>query len=272
MDVYGSGNNFAHGHFCYGPQYRANFEEGIRRNAEQCDSLQTFIVTHSLGGGTGSGVGTYILKLLDELYPEIYRFSACVFPSEENDVVTSPYNSVLATKELIEHADCVLPIDNQALQSFAALEASQAQRREKLHRGTRAPSVSGVTGAGTGAGKSKSERDKGFDEMNLVAARMLCHLTSSARFSGDMNVDLNEICTNLVPFPRQHFLMTALSPQRAHANSSMNSHGSAGSSGFNGASSSSAASANSKATIQRAFSGEQTSLFPVYCQYEIISL
>ena len=30
-----------------------------------------------------------------------------------------------------------------------------------------------------------------------------------------MNVDLNEICTNLVPFPRLQFLMTALSPQRA---------------------------------------------------------
>ena len=31
---------------------------------------------------------------------------------------------------------------------------------------------------------------------------MLCHLTSSARFHGDMNVDLNEVYTNLVPFPR----------------------------------------------------------------------
>lgn len=30
-----------------------------------------------------------------------------------------------------------------------------------------------------------------------------------------MNVDLNEICTNLVTFPRLQFLMTALSPQRA---------------------------------------------------------
>ena len=34
-----------------------------------------------------------------------------------------------------------------------------------------------------------------------------------------MNVDLNEICTNLVPFPRLQFLMTALSPQRATAGS-----------------------------------------------------
>jgi hypothetical protein len=53
--------------------------------------------------------------------------------------------------------------------------------------------------------------------MNGVAARMLCSVTASSRFHGDMNVDMNEIFTNLVPFPRLHFLMTALSPQRPHS-------------------------------------------------------
>ena len=68
-------------------------------------------MTHSLGGGTGSGVGTYVLGLLHELYPKIFRFSTCVYPSSENnDVVTAPYNTMLATRELIEHADCVFPL------------------------------------------------------------------------------------------------------------------------------------------------------------------
>lgn len=58
--------------------------------------------------------------------------------------------------------------------------------------------------------KSKGPQDRGFDDMNMIAARMLCHITSSSRFHGDMNVDMNEICTNLVPFPRLHFLMTAM--------------------------------------------------------------
>ena len=202
MDVYGAGNNFAHGHFEYGPQYRSKFEEGLRKNAEHCDSLQTFFVTHSLSGGTGSGVGTYVLGMLNDLYPEIYRFAVCVFPSEDNDVVTSPYNSVLATKELIEHADCVLPIDNCDLQSFAAFEASQKVKctgKTKQHL----PQIS-----------NKLIKDRGFDDMNAIAARMMCHLTCSSRFHGEMNVDLNEICTNLIPFPKLHFLMTALSPQR----------------------------------------------------------
>lgn len=42
----------------------------------------------------------------------MFRFSTCVFPSVDDDVITSPYNSMLALNELIEHADCVLPVDN----------------------------------------------------------------------------------------------------------------------------------------------------------------
>lgn len=32
------------------------------------------------------------------------------------------------------------------------------------------------------------------------------------RFEGDLNVDLNEITMNLVPFPRMHFLLSSLAP------------------------------------------------------------
>jgi tubulin epsilon len=122
MDVYGSGNNFANGNRIYGPQYRSHFEEGLRKNVERCSSLQSFFLSHSLGGGTGSGVGTYILSLIDELYPKVCRFTTSVFPSEEDDVITSPYNSILASSELIEHGNCVFPLDNHALQAFAQIE------------------------------------------------------------------------------------------------------------------------------------------------------
>lgn len=242
MDVYGSGNNFAHGHYLYGPQYRSKFEEGLRKNAEQCDSLQTFIVTHSLGGGTGSGVGTYVLELLADLYPEIYRFSACVYPQDDDDVVTSPYNSMLATRVLSDHADCVFPIDNNALQKFAELEATQVSKKNEKARNGRAP-------GGMKDPKNERDNDKGFDAMNNVAARMLCHLTSSSRFSGDMNVDMNEICTNLVPFPRLQFLMTALNPQRALPGESARTRPITGS-GFNN---STVGGGSLKGSVQRAF-------------------
>ena len=63
-DVSGAGNNWAHGHHGYGPAYRDVLSEQLRRAAEACDSLQSFLLLHSLGGGTGSGLGTYILGML----------------------------------------------------------------------------------------------------------------------------------------------------------------------------------------------------------------
>ena len=41
--------------------------------------------------------------------------------------------------------------------------------------------------------------------------------SSSARFDGSMNVDLNEITMNLVPFPRLHYLVASQTPLFASA-------------------------------------------------------
>jgi tubulin epsilon len=41
------------------------------------------------------------------------------------------------------------------------------------------------------------------------------------RFEGDLNVDLNEITMNLVPYPRMHFLLSSLSPMYGLLNPKM---------------------------------------------------
>ncbi|CAM9218364.1 unnamed protein product [Hapterophycus canaliculatus] len=187
--VSGAGNNWAHGNAIYGPEYKDELLEVVRRAAEMCDSLQSFFLMHSLGGGTGSGLGTYLLTLLEDHFPDVYRFSTVVFPSEDDDVITSPYNSVLALNELTEHAHCVLPVDNASLSNIVA---SWSPGRDPRARGTDAAS--------------------GFDCMNSLVARLLTDLTASMRFAGDLNVDLNEITTNLVPFPRMHYLLSSISP------------------------------------------------------------
>jgi hypothetical protein len=37
-------------------------------------------------------------------------------------------------------------------------------------------------------------------------------MTSALRFEGDLNVDMNEFQTNLVPFPRLHFMTSSYAP------------------------------------------------------------
>jgi tubulin epsilon len=202
MDVSGAGNNFAQGYYSYGPKYHDHFIEGIRKNVEKCESLQAFFLTHSLGGGTGSGVGSYVLHLLADEYSKITRFSTCVYPSEENDVITSPYNIMLSTKELIQSANCVFPMNNSSLFSFYQLEKPPASDPNSSSSSSSAVKITPT--------KEKKSRSKGFEEINGIVARVLCNITSSSRFHGEMNVDLNEIYTNLVPFPKLHFLATAL--------------------------------------------------------------
>ncbi|KAG2495742.1 hypothetical protein HYH03_006339 [Edaphochlamys debaryana] len=199
-DVSGAGNNWAHGHHCYGPQYHDAILDKIRLTTEDCDSLQSFMLLHSLGGGTGSGVGTYIVQMLADEFPGVFRFTGSVFPSEEDDVVTSPYNALLALHTLVEAADCVLPIENQAL-------------IEIVNRGEKAAGKEGDASAGAGAAAGgRGSTSKPFDAMNGVAASMLLHMTASVRFEGPLNVDLNDITMNLVPYPKMHFLLSSMSP------------------------------------------------------------
>jgi len=41
---------------------------------EKCDRLHGFLSVYSLGGGTGSGLGTATLKLLRDNYPHVERY------------------------------------------------------------------------------------------------------------------------------------------------------------------------------------------------------
>lgn len=56
-------------------EYHNRLEESIRHTAEKCDRLHGFLLMHSLGGGTGSGLGTATLKLLKDDYPRVERYT-----------------------------------------------------------------------------------------------------------------------------------------------------------------------------------------------------
>lgn len=128
-DVSGAGNNWAHGYAVCGPHHRSAIVDRIRLALEACESPQAFFLTHSLGGGTGSGVGSYILEALADEFPEPYRITASLFPSDNDDVITSPYNALLATSRLVDSADCVFAIENQALLDVMAA-ASRGEKNE----------------------------------------------------------------------------------------------------------------------------------------------
>lgn len=53
----------------------------VRKEAESCECLQGFQLTHSLGGGTGSGMGTLLISKIREEYPDRIMNTFSVVPS-----------------------------------------------------------------------------------------------------------------------------------------------------------------------------------------------
>ncbi len=51
-----------------------------------------------------------------------------------------------------------------------------------------------------------------YTNMNRLIAQAMSSITASLRFDGSLNVDLTEFQTNLVPYPRMHFILISYAP------------------------------------------------------------
>ena len=69
-----------------------------RREAENCDCLQGFQLAHSLGGGTGSGMGTLLMSKIREEYPDRIMSSFSVIPSPKASIDRSKNNFIKMSK------------------------------------------------------------------------------------------------------------------------------------------------------------------------------
>eukprot|EP00029_Vermamoeba_vermiformis_P014545 TRINITY_DN965_c0_g1_i1.p1 TRINITY_DN965_c0_g1~~TRINITY_DN965_c0_g1_i1.p1 ORF type:complete len:458 (+),score=80.57 TRINITY_DN965_c0_g1_i1:45-1418(+) len=180
-DGSGAGNNWASGYY-QGEKHAEEIFEMIDREADNSDSLEGFVMIHSIAGGTGSGMGSNLLERLNDRYPKKLIQTYSVFPNqqESSDVVVQPYNSILTLKRLILNADCVFVLDNTALNRIA---------ESSLH-------ISNPS----------------FSEINSLVSTVMAASTSTLRYPGYMNNDLVGLMASLIPTPRLHFLMTGYTP------------------------------------------------------------
>uniref|UniRef100_A0AAZ1X2J4 Tubulin beta chain n=1 Tax=Oreochromis aureus TaxID=47969 RepID=A0AAZ1X2J4_OREAU len=112
----GAGNNWAKGHYTEGAELVDSVLDVVRKESENCDCLQGFQLTHSLGGGTGSGMGTLLISKIREEYPDRIMNTFSVMPSPKvSDTVVEPYNATLSVHQLVENTDETFSIDNEAL-------------------------------------------------------------------------------------------------------------------------------------------------------------
>ncbi|CAL5981405.1 Beta-tubulin [Hexamita inflata] len=112
----GASNNWAKGHYQEGAEIVDSVMEAIRKQNELSDETNVFKMVHSLGGGTGSGLGSLICNKLREEYMKTVFFNQVVLPGLETDSVVAAYNVGLTLPHLLEASDQVFLIDNIALQ------------------------------------------------------------------------------------------------------------------------------------------------------------
>ncbi|KAI8710709.1 Tubulin beta chain [Fusarium sp. LHS14.1] len=176
-----AGNNWAKGHYTEGAELVDQVLDVVRREAEGCDSLQGFQMTHSLGGGTGSGMGTLLISKIREEFPDRMIATFSVVPSPKvSDTVVEPYNATLSVHQLLDHSDATFCIDNEALYDIC-------KRTLKLSN----PS---------------------YGDLNRLVSTVMSGVSTSLRFPGQLNSDLRKMAVNMVPFPRLHFFMVGFAP------------------------------------------------------------
>ncbi|XP_039552434.1 tubulin beta-3 chain [Passer montanus] len=177
----GAGNNWAKGHYTEGAELVDSVLDVVRKECENCDCLQGFQLTHSLGGGTGSGMGTLLISKVREEYPDRIMNTFSVVPSPKvSDTVVEPYNATLSVHQLVENTDETYCIDNEALYDICF-------RTLKLATPT-------------------------YGDLNHLVSATMSGVTTSLRFPGQLNADLRKLAVNMVPFPRLHFFMPGFAP------------------------------------------------------------
>lgn len=99
---------------------------------------------------------------------------------EISDVVVQPYNSLLTLRRLTSCADCVVVLDNTALNRIAT---------DRLHI-----------------------ENPSFGQINTLVSTIMSVSTTTLRYPSYMNNNLIGLTAPLIPTPQLHFLMTGYTP------------------------------------------------------------
>lgn len=174
-------DNFAIGYYTHGHDIMPAFEDRLRLIVEGCNHLNGIFLTHGIGGGTGGGFASRVLNMLAEEYTRTPTASISVIPSAKMSTsIVEPLNSTLTLARLSEHCDVSLAIDNSSMYKIF---------HEFL--GVKEPT---------------------FSDLNSLTAQVTSMMTASMRFKGTLNMDMQDLLTNMVPFPRMHYMTSAYGP------------------------------------------------------------
>lgn len=174
-------NCFAKGYMSIGRELTEALLNRIRIAAEDASRVQGFFIYRSAGGGTGSGMGCYLLEELRNEYKKTSAIEILVYPSPKlSTIIVEPYNAMMATHSSMDTVNCTLLFSNEAVYDICDKEMDILRPEMR--------------------------------NMNQLISHVLSAITAQFRFEGEPTVSLSDFQTSLVPYPRIHFPVIGYSP------------------------------------------------------------
>ncbi|XP_044736094.1 tubulin alpha chain-like isoform X1 [Chrysoperla carnea] len=174
-------SNFARGFFTVGREQIDVVMERVRQATENCNNLQAIFISRSYGGGTGSGFTTLLLERLLINYGKKAKVEFAIYPAPNlSPIIVEPYNAVFAAHESIETINASFIIDNEAVYDICANKFNVQQPT--------------------------------YTNLNRLIAQVVSASHSSLRYPNASPLSIDELQTNLVPYPRIHYPMISYSP------------------------------------------------------------
>ena len=112
----GISNTFASAYFSEGKLgLIESIKEQLRKICEESEGRKIFWIFNSLNGGTGSGLGSFIIDEINKDYKGSHKYQIAILPDTNSLSTTECYNSVLSFNKCIESVDMNLFFSNKKI-------------------------------------------------------------------------------------------------------------------------------------------------------------
>lgn len=111
----GCANNWSLGYLKKGQDFEDNILEVVRRELERIDKLDGFLCLLGCAGGTGSGIGSYIIQSLRQEFLTKNIIGGLVFPFSSGEIAIQNYNIILSLSQIVDETDMIIILENERL-------------------------------------------------------------------------------------------------------------------------------------------------------------
>ncbi|CAG9480806.1 unnamed protein product [Plasmodium vivax] len=133
----GSGNNWSYGFNVHAKNICEDFLNLIQKEMESNDSkegVDNILLFHSLAGGSGSGISSYLSYLLKDEYASVNLLNVCVLPYTFGEISVQSLNTVLCLASLYDSSDGIILLENEKFELMCKRMSNENINTEEINR------------------------------------------------------------------------------------------------------------------------------------------